>query len=138
MIAKKVAFQIFFIFYSVGLFISLAVVVVQVSLVAWEIKAQIKVIHVFNKLMWTACMCTSVYFIALSLIFVSHHVLWIAITVTIIGRSIILGTLDTMCYFAHRNRFGRSRSGRKIRRSSRSRSYSWSVMVDLSGSDIEL
>ena len=39
MIAKKVAFQIFFIFDWVGLFISLAVVVVQVSLVAWERKA---------------------------------------------------------------------------------------------------
>ena len=103
MIAKKVAFQIFFIFDSVGLFISLAVMVVHVSLVAWERKAQSKVIFVFNKLIWMACMCTSVDFIALSFIVVSHHVLWIAITVTIIGGSIILGTLDTMCYFAHRN-----------------------------------
>ena len=103
MIAKKVAFQIFFIFDSVGLFISLAVVVVQVSLVAWERKAQSKVIFVFNNLMWMDCMCTSVDFIALSFIVVSHHVLWIAITITIIGGSIILGTLDTMCYFAHRN-----------------------------------
>lgn len=137
MIAKKVAFQIFFIFDSVGLFISLAVVVVQVSLVAWERKAQSRVIFVFNKLMWMACLCTSVAFIALSFIVVSHHGLWIAITVTIIGGSIILGTLATMCYFALRNRLGRSRSGRKIRRSSRSRSYSWSVMADLSDSDIE-
>ena len=76
---------------------------IQVSLAAWERKAQSKVIFVFNKLMWMACMCTSVAFIALSFIVVSHHVLWIAITVTIIGGSIILGTLDTMCYFAHRN-----------------------------------
>ena len=125
MIAKKVAFQIFFIFDLVGLFISLVVVVAQVSLVAWERKAQSKVIFVFNKLMWMDCMCTSVAFIALSFIFVSHHVLWIAIIVTIIGGSIILGTLATMCYFALRNRFGRSFYGRKIRRSSRSRSYSW-------------
>ena len=97
------AFQIFFIFDWVGLFISLVVVVVQVSLVAWERKAQSKVIFVFNKLIWMACMCTSVAFIALSFIVVSHHVLWIAIIVTIIGRSIILGILDTMCYFALRN-----------------------------------
>ena len=103
MIAKKVAFQIVFIFDSVGLFISVAVVVVQLSLVAWEIKAQSKVIFVFKKIMWMACPCTSVAFIALSFIVVSHHVLWIVITVTIIGASIILGTLDTMCYFAHRN-----------------------------------
>ena len=103
MIAKKVAFQIFFIFDWVGMFISLAVVVVQVSLVAWERKAQSKVIFVFNKLMWMACMCTSVAFITFSFIVVSHHVLWIAITITIIGGSIILGTLYTMCYFEHRN-----------------------------------
>lgn len=138
MVAKEVAFQIFFIFDSVGLFISLAVVVVQVSLVAWDRKAQSRVIFVFNKLMWMACMCTSVAFIALSFIVVSHHGLWIAITVTIIGGSIILGTMATMCYFAVRNRIGRSRSGRKIRRSSRSRSHSSSVMADLSDSDIEL
>ena len=138
LIAKKVALEIFFIFYSVGLFISLAVVVVQVSLVAWERKAQSKVIFVFNKLIWMACMCTSVAFIALSFIVVGHHALWIAITITIIGGSIILGKLDTMCYFAHRNQFGISRSGRKVKRSSRSRSYSWSVMADLSDSDIEL
>lgn len=137
LIAKKVAFQVFFIFDSLGLFISLAVVVVQVSLVAWERKAQSRVIFVFNKLMWMACLCTSVAFIALSFIVVSHHGLWIAITVTIIGGTIILGTLATICYFAVRQRYGRSRSsGRKIRRSSRSRSYSWSVMADLSDSDI--
>jgi len=137
LIAKKVAFQIFFIFDALGLFISLAVVVVQVSLVAWERKAQSRVISVFNKLMWMACLCTSVAFIALSFIVVSHHDLWIAITVTIIGGSIILGTLGTMCYFAVRHRIGRLRSrSRKIRRSSRSRSYSWSVMADLSDSDI--
>ncbi|KAH9326392.1 hypothetical protein KI387_006570, partial [Taxus chinensis] len=89
-VVKKVAFQVFFVFDSVGLFISLAVVVVQISIVASESKAQRRVIFVVNKLMWMACVCTSVAFVALSFIVVGHHDLWIAITVTIIGGSIML------------------------------------------------
>ncbi|GLJ05961.1 hypothetical protein SUGI_0029180 [Cryptomeria japonica] len=137
-VVKKLAFQVFFVFDSVGLFISLAVVVVQISLVASESKAQRKVIFIINKCMWMACVCTSVAFVALSFIVVGRHDLWIAIIITIIGGSIILVTLATLCYFVvkHRIRRTRSRSLRKTRRSSRSMSRSFSVASEYSDSDI--
>eukprot|EP01018_Ginkgo_biloba_P036350 Gb_12977 [translate_table: standard] len=137
-IVHKVAFQIFFIFDSVALFISLAVVVVQITLVAWETKAQRQVVFVINKLMWLASVCTSVAFIALAHIVVGHHAKWMAITVTAIGGSIMMATLATMCYFVvrHQMRKYKDRSQRKIRRSSRSRSYSGSIFSEYSDSDM--
>ncbi|KAK9920753.1 hypothetical protein M0R45_029299 [Rubus argutus] len=51
-IAPKAEFVVFFIFDSFALFISLAVVVVQTSLVVIERKQKEKLMTVINKLMW--------------------------------------------------------------------------------------
>ncbi|OMO91363.1 hypothetical protein COLO4_18426 [Corchorus olitorius] len=51
-IAPKPAFIIFFIFDSIALFISLAVVVVQTSVVVIESKAKKQMMAIINKLMW--------------------------------------------------------------------------------------
>lgn len=138
LIADKIEFQIFFIFDSLALFISLAVVVVPISLVAWETKAQQRVVIVINKLMWLASICISVSFIALSYIVVGQHAKWVAIAVTVLGASIMLTTLATMSYFVIRHQIKnyKDRSQRKIRRSSRSRSHSWSLYSDQSDSDV--
>ncbi|GLJ48258.1 hypothetical protein SUGI_1018810 [Cryptomeria japonica] len=137
MVVRKLAFQVFFVFDSLGLFISLAVVVVQITLVAWETKAQRKVVLVINKLMWLACVCISVSFIALAHIVVGHKARWAAFAVTAIGASFMIATLATMCYFVfrHQIRKYREHSQRKIRKSTQSRSYSWSV-YSLSDSDM--
>lgn len=137
-IADKIEFKIFFIFDSLALFISLAVVVVPISLVAWETKAQQRVVIIINKLMWLASICISVSFIALSYIVVRQHAKWAAIAVTVVGGSIMLTTLATMCYFVIRHQIKnyKDRSQRKIRRSSRSRSYSWSIYSEQSDSDV--
>ncbi|KAH9320826.1 hypothetical protein KI387_015465 [Taxus chinensis] len=137
MVVRKIAFQVFVIFDSLALFISLAVVVVQITLVAWETKAQRQVVFVMNKLMWLACVCISVSFIALAHIVVGHHAKWAAIAVTVIGATIMTATLTTMCYFVVRHQIGKykDRSERKIRRSTQSRSYSWSI-YSLSDSDM--
>lgn len=138
LIAHKVAFQIFVIFDSLALFVSLAVVVVPISLVAWETKAQKRVVIVINKLMWLASICISVSFIALAYIVVDQRSKWAAIAVTLVGGSIMLTTLAIMCYFVirHQVRNYKDRSQRKIRRSSRSRSNSWSIYSELSDSDV--
>lgn len=137
-IAHTTAFQIFFIFDSLALFVSLAVVVVPITLVAWETKAQRRVVIVINKLMWLASICISVSFIALSYVVVGQRAKWAAIAVTVVGGSIMLTTLATMCYFVirHQIRNYKDRSQRKIRRSSRSRSHSWSIYSELSDSDV--
>ncbi|KAF5744649.1 hypothetical protein HS088_TW07G00226 [Tripterygium wilfordii] len=131
-ISPNVSFIIFFIFDSIALFISLAVVVVQTSVVVIESKAKKQMMTIINKLMWLACALISVAFLALSFIVVGKHERWLAIGVTIIGTSIMATTLGTMCYWVIKHRIEASNI-RSIRRSSigsRSRSFSMSVMSD--------
>ncbi|XWS74191.1 hypothetical protein CRYUN_Cryun02cG0194900 [Craigia yunnanensis] len=131
-IAPKPAFIIFFVFDSIALFISLAVVVVQTSVVVIESKAKKQMMAIINKLMWLACVLVSVAFLALSFVVVGKKERWLAIGVTIIGTSIMATTLGTMCYWVIRHRIEASnmRSIRKSSLGSRSRSLSLSVMSD--------
>lgn len=132
-IAPQVPFIIFIIFDSIALFISLAVVVVQTSVVVIESKAKKQMMAVINKLMWLACVLVSVAFLALSFVVVGESERWLAIGVTIIGTTIMAATLGTMCYWVIRHRIEASNM-RNIRRKSSlgsgSRSLSLSVMSD--------
>ncbi|KAE9447868.1 hypothetical protein C3L33_20248, partial [Rhododendron williamsianum] len=91
-----VSFKIFFIFNAVALFTSLAVVLVQITVVRGEIKSERRVVEVINKLMWLASVCTSVAFIASSYIVVGRHHKWGAIFVTVVGGVIMGGILGAM------------------------------------------
>ncbi|KDP44171.1 hypothetical protein JCGZ_05638 [Jatropha curcas] len=131
-IARRAPFLIFFVFDSIALFISLAVVIVQTSVVVIESKAKKQMMAIINKLMWLACALISVAFLALSFIVVGKHEIWLAISVTIIGTGIMVTTLGTMCYWVIKHRIEASNM-RSIRRSSlgsRSRSFSMSMMSD--------
>lgn len=130
-IAPKTSFIIFFVFDSIALFISLAVVVVQTSVVAIESKAKKQMMSVINKLMWLACVLISVAFLALSFVVVGESERWLAIGVTVMGTSIMATTLGTMCYWVIMHRIEASNlSIRKSSLGSRSRSWSMSVMSD--------
>ncbi|XP_043723291.1 ankyrin repeat-containing protein At5g02620-like [Telopea speciosissima] len=131
-IAKGAPFMIFFIFDSIALFISLAVVVVQTSVVVIESKAKKQMMAIINKLMWLACVLVSVAFLALSFVVVGTHERWLAFGVTIIGILILATTLCTMCYWVIMDRIEDSnlRSIRKSSLGSRSRSWSVSVVSD--------
>ncbi|CAK9169561.1 unnamed protein product [Ilex paraguariensis] len=131
-IAPNPAFLIFFVFDSIALFISLAVVVVQTSVVVIESKAKKQMMAIINKLMWLACVLISVAFLALSFVVVGKHERWLAIGVTIVGTTIMATTLGTMCYWVimHRIEASNLRSFRKSSHNSRSRSWSVSVMSD--------
>ncbi|KAK7312514.1 hypothetical protein VNO77_36423 [Canavalia gladiata] len=131
-IAPQVPFLIFFVFDSIALFISLAVVVVQTSVVIIESKAKKQMMAIINKLMWLACVLISVAFLALSFVVVGKDQKWLAIGVTIIGTTIMATTLGTMSYWVIRHRIEASnlRSIRKSSMGSRSRSFSVSVMSD--------
>jgi len=134
-VANNTLFQIFFVSNAFALFTSLAVVVVQITLVRWETKSQRKVVGVINKLMWLASACTTVAFIASAYIVAGRHELWLAIIVTLIGGIIMVGVLGTMTYFLVK--FKRNRSFRK-RKSSNSRgSNSWNLPSEFSESEIE-
>lgn len=111
------SFKIFFLFNAVALFTSLAVVVVQITLVRGETKSEQRVVEVINKLMWLASVCTSVAFIASSYIVVGRHYEWAAILVTVIGGVIMGGVLGTMTYYVVKSK--RSRRLRKREKSSR-------------------
>jgi hypothetical protein len=130
-IAPNPAFIIFFIFDSFALFISLAVVVVQTSIVVIESKAKKQMMAIINKLMWLACVLISVSFLALSFIVVGKDQRWLAIGVTVIGTTIMATTLGTMCYWViqHRIEASNLRSIRKSSMGSRSRSFSVSVVI---------
>uniref|UniRef100_A0A7N0TC12 PGG domain-containing protein n=1 Tax=Kalanchoe fedtschenkoi TaxID=63787 RepID=A0A7N0TC12_KALFE len=126
-IADNVGFQIFLILNAISLFISLAVVVVQITLVAWETSAQKQVVSVINKLMWAAAISTCGAFLSIAFIIVGKGRTWMPITITLMAAPILIGTLAIMCYFVFRQRFS-SDSQRRIRRGSGSKSFSWSTM----------
>ncbi|XP_010485156.1 PREDICTED: ankyrin repeat-containing protein At5g02620-like [Camelina sativa] len=127
-IANKAPFLVFFIFDSLALFISLAVVVVQTSVVVIEQKAKKKLVFVINKLMWLACLFISIAFVSLSFIVVGKEDIWLAICATIIGGTIMLTTIGAMCYCVvmHRIEESKLKSLRKER--SKSKSFSLSHM----------
>ncbi|KAI3966285.1 hypothetical protein MKX01_027453 [Papaver californicum] len=123
-VVNSISFKIFFIFNAIALFTSLAVVVVQITLVRGETKSERRVVEVINKLMWLASVCTSVAFIASSYIVVGRHYEWAAILVTVVGGVIMVGVLGTMTYFVIKSK--RSRSIKKKEKSLRkSTSQSW-------------
>nr|XP_017253237.1 PREDICTED: ankyrin repeat-containing protein At5g02620 [Daucus carota subsp. sativus]XP_017253238.1 PREDICTED: ankyrin repeat-containing protein At5g02620 [Daucus carota subsp. sativus]XP_017253239.1 PREDICTED: ankyrin repeat-containing protein At5g02620 [Daucus carota subsp. sativus]XP_017253240.1 PREDICTED: ankyrin repeat-containing protein At5g02620 [Daucus carota subsp. sativus] len=125
-IAPKPQFTIFLISDSLALFISLAVVVVQTSIVVVEKKGKKQMMAIINKLMWLACVSISVAFLALSFIVVGEDQRWLAVAVTVIGTLILATTLGTMIYWVILNRIEASnlRSIRRSARSSKSQSFS--------------
>lgn len=126
-IAGKTGFRVFCLLNATALFLSLAVVVVQITLVAWETDAQKQVVQVVNKLMWAACLSTGGAFLSISFVVVGGGSSWMAITVTLIGGPIMIGTLVMMSYLVLRQRFKIGEdSQRRIRRGSGSKSFSWS------------
>ncbi|KAH9701052.1 ANK REP REGION domain-containing protein [Citrus sinensis] len=131
-VSQKPAFIIFFVFDSIALFISLAVVVVQTSVVVIESKAKRQLMAVINKLMWLACVLISVAYLAMSFIVVGKHEKWMAVAVTIVGAVIMAATLGTMIYWVIRHRIEDSnmRSIRKSSMGSRSKSGSINMMSD--------
>ncbi|XP_052726055.1 ankyrin repeat-containing protein At2g01680 isoform X2 [Vigna angularis] len=134
-IAHDVAFSAFCLLNATALFISLAVVVVQITLVAWDTRAQRQVVSVINKLMWAACACTCGAFLAICFVVVGDET-WLAISVTLLGAPILLGTLAYLCYFVFRRRFGlRGDSQRLVKRPSGSKSFSWSYSVNISDAE---
>ena len=127
------SFKIFFIFNAIALFTSLAVVVVQITLVRGETKSERRVVEVINKLMWLASVCTSVAFIASSYIVVGRHNRWAAILVTVIGGVTMAGVLGTMTYYVVKSK--RTRLLRKKEKHLRSGTTSWR-QSDLSDSEV--
>lgn len=133
-VVSGASFKIFFIFNAIALFTSLAVVVVQITLVRGETKAERRVVEVINKLMWLASVCTSVAFMASSYIVVGRKFKWAAILVTLVGGLIMAGVLGTMTYYVVKSK--RTRSMRKREKSARSGSNSW-YHSEFSNSDID-
>ncbi|KAI3687978.1 hypothetical protein L1987_81684 [Smallanthus sonchifolius] len=137
-IAGNPEFIVFLIFDSLALFISLAVVVVQTSIVVVERRAKKQVMAVINKLMWSACVFVSVAFLALSFVVVGNEK-WLAIGVAVIGSVTLASTLGTMCYWVvmHRIEASNLRSIRRSERTSKSLSGSVSVQSDSENDDFK-
>ncbi|KAK6943710.1 PGG domain, partial [Dillenia turbinata] len=132
-VVRSPSFHIFFIANAIALFTSLAVVVVQITVVRGETKSERRVVEVINKLMWLASVCTSLAFIASSYIVIGRHHRWAAIFVTIVGGVIMAGTLGTMTYYVVKSK--RHRKVRKKEKFSRSGTNSFRHS-DLSDSEI--
>ncbi|CAL9092002.1 unnamed protein product, partial [Musa textilis] len=134
-VVRSGSFKIFFIFNAVALFTSLAVVVVQITLVRGETKAERRVVEVINKLMWLASVCTTVSFIASSYIVLGRHNQWAAFLVSAIGGVIMTGVLGTMTFYVVRSK--RTRSIRKRAKSLKSGTSSWHHNSELSDSEVD-
>lgn len=126
-IADHMGFRVFCLLNATALFISLAVVVVQITLVAWETSAQRQVVSVVNKLLWAACLNICGAYLGLAFVVVGKTDLWMAITIAAVGGLILVGTLAILCYFVLRHRFERfaDDDGRRIQRARGSKSFSW-------------
>lgn len=128
-IAGRTGFRTFCLLNATALFISLAVVVVQITLVAWETGAQKLVISVVNKLMWSACLSTCGAFLSLAYVVVGEQ--WMAIAITAVGGPIMAATLLFLGYLVLRQRFKFwEDKERRIKRASGSKSFSWSLHSD--------
>ena len=114
----------FFISNAIALFTSLSVVVVQITIVRGEIKAERRVVEVINKMMWLASVCTSVSFISASYIVVGRRSQWAAILVTIVGAIVMGGVLGTMTYYVVKSKRSR-RMRRKKGKFSKTGTHSW-------------
>ncbi|KAF5742788.1 Ankyrin-1 [Tripterygium wilfordii] len=80
--------------------------------------------------MWLACLFISIAFISLTYIVVGKDHMWLAVCATVIGSTIMLTTIGSMCYCVIVHRMEETKM-RNIRRAeSRSRSYSMSVVSD--------
>lgn len=136
-IADTAAFQSFCLLNAASLFISLAVVVVQITLVAWDTRAQKLVVSIINKLMWAACISTCGAYLSIAFVVVGNKASWMAITITVLGAPILVGTLVSLCYFVFRQHFGvfGNDSQRRIKRASGSKSFSWSYSANISDID---
>ncbi|KAL4591932.1 hypothetical protein LXL04_004907 [Taraxacum kok-saghyz] len=108
------SFQVFFVFNAIALFTSLAVVVVQITVVRGEIKSERRVVEVINKLMWLASVCTTVAFISSSYIVVGRHHKWAAVFVTVVGTVTMAVVLGGMTYYVLK-----SKKQRRVRRKSK-------------------
>ncbi|KAG8376471.1 hypothetical protein BUALT_Bualt09G0067000 [Buddleja alternifolia] len=117
-VVNRSSFKVFFISNALALFTSLAVVVVQITVVRGEIKSERRVVEVINKLMWLASVCTSVAFIASAYIVVGRHHKWAAILVTVIGGVTMAGVLSAMTYYVVK-----SRKIRRVRKKEKSNSW---------------
>ncbi|CAI9089451.1 OLC1v1024024C1 [Oldenlandia corymbosa var. corymbosa] len=133
-ISGTVAFRVFCLLNATSLFISLAVVVVQITLVAWDTTSQKLIVSIVNKLMWAAGISTCGAYLAIAFVVVGNKSTWMAITITVVGVPILVGTLISLCYFVFRQHFGvfGSDSQRRIRRASGSKSFSWSYSANIS------
>lgn len=129
-IARNAAFIVFFVSDSAALFISLAVVVVQTSVVVIEQKAKKQLVFVINKLMWLACLSISIAFISLSYVVVGAKEQWLAVSTTLIGSIIMVTTIGSMCFCVIRHRMEESKLRNIRRNETLSRSFSMSVPSD--------
>ncbi|KAJ1426179.1 PGG domain [Sesbania bispinosa] len=102
--AGTIPFDIFFICNAVALFTSLAVVVVQITLVRGRTKSEMRVTKVINKMMWLASICTTIAFMSASYIVIGRHHKWTAMVVTIVGGVMMVGVLGTMTYYVLKNK----------------------------------
>ncbi|KAJ0657737.1 putative ankyrin repeat-containing domain, PGG domain, ankyrin repeat-containing domain superfamily [Helianthus annuus] len=134
-VVDRVSFKIFFIFNAIALFTSLAVVVVQITLVRGETKAERRVVEVINKLMWLASVCTSVAFMASSYIVVGRKYEWAAILITVVGGVIMAGVLGTMTYYVFKSK--KTRLKRKKEKIAKSGSNSWHHNSEFSNSEVD-
>ena len=135
-VVSHTSFKIFFIFNAIALFTSLAVVVVQITLVRGETKAERRVVEVINKLMWLASVCTSVAFMASAYIVVGRTHEWAAVLITIVGGVIMTAVLGTMTYYVVKSK--RIRSMRKRdKHSRRSGSNSGHHNSEFSNSEVD-
>ncbi|KAL1351822.1 hypothetical protein HN51_015701 [Arachis hypogaea] len=120
-VVHTASFKAFFISNAISLFVSLVVVVVQITVVRGETKSERRVTEIINKMLWLASVCTSVSFMAASYIVVGRRSRWAAILITVIGTFVTVAVLGTMTYFVLKSK----RLRRERKKFKRIKTSSW-------------
>ncbi|XP_020250564.1 ankyrin repeat-containing protein At5g02620-like, partial [Asparagus officinalis] len=115
-ISTTAAFVIFLISDSIALFVSLAVVMVQTSLVVIDPKALKIMVFIVNKLMWACCISISVSFVSLSYVVIGQEHWWLSWSTVVVAALILVGTLGIMMYCVVKYRVQRKRIKRSIKK----------------------
>ncbi|KAI4332450.1 hypothetical protein L6164_017359 [Bauhinia variegata] len=113
-----VSFKIFFVFNAIALFTSLAVVVIQITIVKGATMSETRVVEVVNKLMKLASVCNTIAFLSSAYILIGRGNMGSALLVTVVGGFIMAGVLAAMTYYVVKSkRYRRLKKKEKISKS---------------------
>ncbi|GLJ10440.1 hypothetical protein SUGI_0128210 [Cryptomeria japonica] len=113
--AHTVAFKVFVMTDTVALFLSLAIVLILVTVVPFHRKVLMKLLFFINKIMWVAVGCTASAFLAAGYVLVGPKSMWVAINMCVVGAGSMVFMFTSLAWLVagHQMKKARLRKSKK-------------------------